>query len=123
MAEYEQAVTAQAEAADEVETAAIQLAVLEEQLSVARDVVALMEAHERIRTPLTGKNAEDREAEFLVRLYGADGWERARDEVAQCKATVETARAALERKRMRRQEKLWNMRYLAGLSMGPVDEL
>lgn len=121
--EFDQARTATEESSDDIETQAILLAALDEQLSTAKDALALMEAHIRMRLPLLGKNAEDREAEFLVRLHGVDEWRSARDEVNQCRATVETQRAALERARNRRQERLWMMRYLTTLDRGPIDEL
>ena len=121
--EFDRAVQAQSEAADSIETAAIQLAVLEEQLSAAKDALALVEAQVRISAPLLGKNAEDREAELLVRLRRSEEWQAASDEVVKTKALVETQRAALERVRMKRQEWLQVMRFLTNLGIGPLNEL
>lgn len=107
----------------EIETAAIHLAVLEEYLSTARDEQALLEASYRVSGQLTGKNEAEREAQLLLICHGAPEWEAARGEVHQCKANVETARAQLERLRMKRQEWLWIMRFLTTSGIGPVDEL
>lgn len=123
MTDFDQARTHQTEAADDVETQAILLAVMEERLSTARDDLALWAAGLRVLTPLLGKNAEDREAEFLLRLHANEDWLTSVQAVRQEHANVETQRAALERARMRRQEWLWVMRYAANLSTGTIDEL
>lgn len=120
---WEEARRATEAASDAWETAAIYLAVMEEDLMAARDALALLEAELRVREPLLGKNAEDREAEFLLRRRDSDAWVERRDDVRQKQANVDTARAAVERAKMRRQEQLWSMRYEAGLGSGPVDEL
>lgn len=120
---FEEARRATQEASDAWETAAIYLATLEEDLGLARDALALVAADVRLRAPLLGKNAEDRDAELLVRLHDDAEWVHAKEAVRQKQADVETARAAVERARMRRQELLWGMRYEVGMGSGPIDEL
>lgn len=121
--EFGAALTTTEEAADAWETAAIALAGLEEDLLQAKDGLALVEAEVRLSEPLTGSNAEDRAAQLTVRLHSSDEWRGAWLDLASKRALVETARALVERARMHRQERLWVMRYHAGMSSGPVDEL
>lgn len=121
--EFDQARTQQATAADDIERQAILLATLEEDLVRAKDELALVDAELRLERTLSGKNAEDREAEFLLRLEASELRKGLRDLVTKAKANVETQRAALERARNRRQEWLWVMRHETRLDLAPVDEL
>lgn len=124
---FEEARAQQAAAADAIETVAIALAALEDDLAQAKDDLAVASAEARIRAveagQINGKNAEDRDAQLTVILRVDDAVQEAERKVHEQTALVASCRAKLERVRMRRQEWLWVMRYEAGLDRSPLEEL